>query len=145
MRQLDLASDAENSPKRLGVMEAGRLKPSWGLLLHLAACLDVPLRQKNALLSAALFDSLFEEHAFHVPALDIFRRGIETVLAAHDSCPALVVDRHWTMLRRTGGRASGGRRGTLATASSCQRRAVVPTFSWIGFAFWSIQPSGAPI
>jgi len=98
MRQLDLASDAEISSKRLGLMETGRLKPSRRILLHLAACLDVPLRQKNALLSAAGFDPLFEEHAFHVPALDIFRRGIETVLAAHDPCPALVVDRHWTML-----------------------------------------------
>lgn len=53
MRQLDLASDAENSSKRLGLMETGRLKPGRGILLHLAACLDVPLRQKNALLSAA--------------------------------------------------------------------------------------------
>lgn len=98
MRQFDLAADAEISSKRLGLMEAGRLRPSRGMLLHLAACLDVPLREKNALLSAAGFGPLFEEHAFHVPALDIVRRAIETVLAAHDPCPALVVDRHWTML-----------------------------------------------
>jgi transcriptional regulator with XRE-family HTH domain len=97
MCQRDLASDAEISSRRLGLMETGRLKPSRGMLFHLAACLDIPLRQKNALLSAAGFDPLFEEHAFHVPALDVFRRGIETVLAAHYPCPALVV-RHWTML-----------------------------------------------
>src|ERR1700693_2857210 len=98
MRQFDLAADVEISSKRLGLMEAGRLRPSRGMLLHLAACLDVPLREKNALLSAAGFGSLFEEHAFHVPALDIVRRAIETVLAAHDPCPALVMDRHWTTL-----------------------------------------------
>jgi transcriptional regulator with XRE-family HTH domain len=98
MRQLDLASDAEISSRRLGLMETGRLKPSRGTLLHLAACLDIPLREKNALLRVAGFEPLFEENAFHVPALDIFRRAIETVLAAHDPCPALVVDRHWTML-----------------------------------------------
>jgi transcriptional regulator with XRE-family HTH domain len=98
MRQFDLAADVEISTRRLGLMEAGRLRPSRGMLLHLATCLDVPLRQKNALLSAAGFDPLFKEHGFHVSALDIFRRGIETVLAAHDPCPALAVDRHWTIL-----------------------------------------------
>jgi hypothetical protein len=79
-------------------METGRLKPSRGTLLHLAACLDIPLREKNALLSAGGFDPLFEERAFHVPALNTLRRAIESVLAAHEPCPALVVDRHWTML-----------------------------------------------
>ncbi len=98
MSQLDLASDVEISAKRLGLMETGRLKPSRGMLLHLAACLDIPLRQKNALLRAAGFEPLFEENAFQVPVPDMFRRAIETVLAAHDPCPALVVDRHWTML-----------------------------------------------
>jgi transcriptional regulator with XRE-family HTH domain len=98
MSRLDLASDAKISSKRLGLMETGRLKPSRGTLLHLAACLDIPLREKNALLSAAGFDPLFKEHAFHAPALDILRRAIETVLAAHEPCPALVVDRHWSML-----------------------------------------------
>ena len=98
MSQLDLASDAEISSRRLSFMEAGRLRPSRGMLLHLATCLDVPLRDTNALLSAAGFDPLFEEHAFDMPALDIVRRAVEIVLAAYDPFPALVVDRHWTML-----------------------------------------------
>lgn len=98
MSQLDLACDAEISSKRLSFMETGRLRPSRGMLLHLATCLDVLLRDTNALLSAAGFASLFEEHAFDVPALDIVRRAVEIVLGAHDPFPALVVDRHWTML-----------------------------------------------
>jgi transcriptional regulator with XRE-family HTH domain len=98
MSQLDLACDAEISSKRLSSMETGRLRPSRGMLLRLATCLDVPLRDTNALLSAAGFGSLFEERAFDVPELDIVRRAVETVLGAYDPFPALVVDRHWTML-----------------------------------------------
>jgi hypothetical protein len=58
----------------------------------------VPLRDKNALLSAAGLGPLYEEHGFSAPALDPLRRAIELVLASRDPCPALVVDRHWTML-----------------------------------------------
>ena len=98
MSQLDLACNAEISSKRLSSMESGRLRPSRGMLLRLATCLDVPLRDTNALLSAAGFASVFEERAFDVPELDIVRRAVEIVLGAHDPFPALVVDRHWTML-----------------------------------------------
>jgi hypothetical protein len=98
MSQLNLACDAEISSKQLSLMETGWLRPSREVLLHLATCLGMPLRDKNALLSAAGIAPLFEERAFNAPALDIVRRAVEVVLAAHDPYPALVVDRHWTML-----------------------------------------------
>jgi transcriptional regulator with XRE-family HTH domain len=98
MSQFDLACGAEISSKRLRFMESGRLRPSRGMLLRLATCLDVPLRDTNALLSAAGFASLYQERAFDVPELGIVRRAVEMVLGAHDPFPALVIDRHWTML-----------------------------------------------
>lgn len=97
MSQLDLASDAEISTKHLSFLETGRSRPSRAMLLHLAACLDVPLRGRNILLSAAGFAPVFEERAFGAPALHFIRQDVELILAAHDPNPALAIDRHWTM------------------------------------------------
>jgi transcriptional regulator with XRE-family HTH domain len=98
MSQLDLACDAEISTRHLSFLETGRSRPSRQMVLHLAGCLDVPLRDRNVLLAAAGFAPVFEERAFTEPALGVVRRNIEILLAAHDPNPALAVDRHWTML-----------------------------------------------
>ena len=98
MTQLDLASDAAISTKHLSYMETGRCRPSRQVLLNLATCLGVPLRDKNALLIAAGFVPVYAERGFCAPELDTVRRAVEAVLGAHDPNPALVVDRHWTML-----------------------------------------------
>ncbi len=98
MSQHDLAGDANISTKHLSFLETGRSRPSRSMLLHLAACLDIPLRGRNALLAAAGFAPTFNERAFAEPALMQFRRDVEQVLMAHGSNPAMVLDRHWTML-----------------------------------------------
>jgi transcriptional regulator with XRE-family HTH domain len=98
MSQLDLACDAEISTKHLSFLETGRSRPSRQMVLHLAGCLDVPLRDRNVMLTAAGFATVFQERSFNEPALDLVRRNVETVLAAYDPYPALAVDRHWTML-----------------------------------------------
>jgi transcriptional regulator with XRE-family HTH domain len=98
MSQLDLACDAEISTKHLSFLETGRSRPSRSMLLHLAGCLDVPLRDRNVLLAAAGYAPVFQERDFNEPALDLVRRNVEVVLAAHDPNPALAVDRHWIML-----------------------------------------------
>jgi transcriptional regulator with XRE-family HTH domain len=98
MSQLELACDADISTKHLSFLETGRSRPSRQMLLHLASCLDVPLRDRNVLLDAAGFAPVFQERSFSEPALRLIRRNVEIVLAAHDPNPALAVDRHWTML-----------------------------------------------
>jgi transcriptional regulator with XRE-family HTH domain len=97
MSQRALAHDADISIKHLSFLETGRSRPSRDMLLHLAACLDVPLRDRNELLSAAGFAPVFQERSLHEPALRLVRRNVEFVLAAHDPNPALAMDRHWTM------------------------------------------------
>jgi transcriptional regulator with XRE-family HTH domain len=98
MSQLDLACDADISTKHLSFLETGRSRPSRQMLLHLAACLEVPLRDRNVLLGAAGFAPVFQERPFNEPALSVVRRNVEIVLAAYDPYPALAVDRHWIML-----------------------------------------------
>ncbi|SPU95135.1 XRE family transcriptional regulator [Burkholderia cenocepacia] len=98
LSQMALALDAEVSARHLSFVESGRAQPSREMVLHLAERLDVPLRERNALLVAAGFAPLFRERPFSDPQLDAARHAAEAVLRGHEPYPALAVDRHWTLL-----------------------------------------------
>jgi transcriptional regulator with XRE-family HTH domain len=96
--QLDLALDAEISPRHLSFLETGRSRPSRDMVLRLAEKLDVPLREQNELLVAAGFAPVFPERPLDDPTLEAARRAIDLVLKGHEPYPALAVDRHWTLV-----------------------------------------------
>lgn len=98
LSQMALALDAEVSARHLSFVESGRAQPSREMVLHLAERLDVPLRERNALLVAAGFAPLFRERPFSDPQLDAARHAVEAVLRGHEPYPALAVDRHWVLL-----------------------------------------------
>jgi transcriptional regulator with XRE-family HTH domain len=98
LSQLDLSLEAEISTRHLSFVETGRSAPSRDMLLRLAEQLDVPLRERNALLVAAGFAPVFPERRLDDPALNPARQAMDLVLAGHEPYPALAVDRHWTMV-----------------------------------------------
>ncbi|MDX2201673.1 MAG: helix-turn-helix transcriptional regulator [Hyphomicrobiaceae bacterium] len=98
MSQLALAMDAEISQKHLSFIESGRAQPSREMVLRLAEHLEIPLRERNALLLAAGFAPLYLEVDLGEPALAMARRAMDIVLKGHEPYPALAVDRHWTLL-----------------------------------------------
>ncbi len=98
MSQLDLALDAEISTRHLSFMETGRAAPSREMVLHLADRLDIPLRERNALLVAAGFAPVFPERSLDDPELQPARKAMELVLAGHEPYPALATDRHWNLI-----------------------------------------------
>lgn len=98
MSQLDLACEADISSRHLSFIETGRATPSREMVLHLAERLDVPLRERNALLVAAGYAPVFPERPLADPALSAARRAVDLVLAGHEPYPALAVDRHWTLV-----------------------------------------------
>src|SRR5579885_1549847 len=98
LSQLDLAVEAEVSTRHLSFVETGRARPSRELVLHLAEQLDVPLRERNALLLAAGYAPLYRESALDTEKLAPVRAAIEQLLSGHEPFPALVVDRHWTIV-----------------------------------------------
>jgi transcriptional regulator with XRE-family HTH domain len=53
LSQLDLAHEAEISTRHLSFVETGRSVPSREMVLRLSERLDIPLRERNALLVAA--------------------------------------------------------------------------------------------
>jgi transcriptional regulator with XRE-family HTH domain len=96
--QLDLALDAEVSARHLSFVETGRSRPSRELLLHLAEHLDVPLRERNAMLLAAGYAPLYPEHTLDAEVMTPVRIAIKKVLAGHEPFPAIVADRHWNLV-----------------------------------------------
>ena len=98
MSQLDLAGHAEVSTRHLSFLETGRALPSREMVLRLADRLEVPLRERNRLLTAAGYAPLYREHALADPAMQAPAQAVERVLKAHEPYPALAVDRHWNMV-----------------------------------------------
>lgn len=97
LSQLDLAGLADISARHLSFIETGRSLPSRAMLLRLSDRLDVPLRARNRLFSAAGYAPLYGERRLDDPGLDAARRTIDLVLRGHEPYPALAVDRHWNM------------------------------------------------
>jgi len=98
LSQLDLANEAEVSTRHVSFLENGRSRPSREMLLHLATRLDIPLREQNALLLAAGYAPVYQEHNLDDAAMRAARAAVHLVLNGHEPNPALAVDRHWTMV-----------------------------------------------
>jgi transcriptional regulator with XRE-family HTH domain len=101
--QLELAGRADISQRHLSFLELGRSAPSRAMVLRLAAALEVPLRQQNALLLAAGFAPVWRETEFAAPELAQVRSGIEYILSQQEPFPAVVVDRRWNLLKANAG------------------------------------------
>lgn len=98
LSQLDLAQEAEVSTRHLSYVETGRAAPSREMVLRLAERLEVPLRERNALLVAAGFAPMYRQRSLDDPAMASARRAIDLVLKGHEPFPALAVDRHWNLV-----------------------------------------------
>ncbi len=96
--QTDLADAAGIPVKVLGQIETGRAGASRDLLLRLAEHLDIPLRERNPLLTAAGYAPSYPDRSLEHPALDAAREGLHALLAAQAPCPAVVMDRGWTLV-----------------------------------------------
>ncbi|MET9973158.1 helix-turn-helix transcriptional regulator [Streptomyces sp. NPDC006356] len=90
--QLELALRADSSARHISFIETGRSRPSEEMVLRLAEHLDVPVRERNALLLAAGYAPHYPETPLDDPALDALRTGMEQLIQGYEPYPALVVD-----------------------------------------------------
>jgi transcriptional regulator with XRE-family HTH domain len=98
MSQLGLAVEAEISTRHLSFLETGRAQPSRDMLLLLARALELPLRARNELLTAAGYAPIYRETPLDAPQMAQVRRGLDFMLRQQEPYPALVLDRHWNIL-----------------------------------------------
>src|SRR5262245_47652659 len=73
-------NEASVPRRHICFLETGRAKPSREMLLLLAGVLDVPLRERNALLLAAGFARLYREAGLDAPELGPARRAFDAIL-----------------------------------------------------------------
>ena len=79
LSQLELALQAEVSTRHLSFVETGRASPSREMVLRLADQLEVPLRERNALLLAAGYAPVYPEASLDSPELAAIRSAVKEV------------------------------------------------------------------
>lgn len=108
MSQLELALEAEVSTRHLSCIETGKAQASREMITRLAGALAMPLREVNALLTAAGYAAGYPETALRKPALAQIHRAIDLILEHQEPYPAFVLDRHWNVLEANAAAARVG-------------------------------------
>lgn len=98
LSQFDLALEAGLSARHLSCLETGKSQPSREMISRLADTLDMPLRERNALLIAAGYAPTFPESALATPKLAPVRHAIDAILKQQEPFPAYLLSRHWDIL-----------------------------------------------
>ena len=99
MSQMELALEAGVSARHLSFLESGRSRPSRGMVLRLSDELQVPGGARNQLLAAAGLAPAFARRHLNDAELAPLKQAAEQMMAAHEPYPALMIDRHWRLLR----------------------------------------------
>ena len=86
------------STRHLSYIETGKAQPSPSMIGQLSAALDVPLRVRRRLFTAAGFVPDSSELPLDSPALAQVNEAIELILAGHEPYPALVIDGGWDLV-----------------------------------------------
>lgn len=94
--QFALALEASVSPRHVSFLETSRARPSRQMVITLATTLDVPLRERNVLLSAAGFAPLYRESELSAPELAPARQALEliSVIRSHTRPSSWTVVEH---------------------------------------------------
>lgn len=102
LSQLELSAGTGVSSRHLSYIETGRSRPSRQMILYLTEYLNVPLRERNALLLAADYAPAYSYRALDDNGSDMryVRAAIERLLASHGPYPAFVIDRRWEVVAR---------------------------------------------
>ena len=98
MSQLDLATQSGVSSRHISFVESGKSVPSRELLLALAEALDVPLRERNALLHAAGYAHLYELRSIDAPELAPVLKSLRAVVERMNPFPTAALDAQWNLL-----------------------------------------------
>ena len=91
LSQLDLAIRADTTQRHLSFLEQGRSRPGRTMVVRLAESLDLPLRERNALLLTAGYAPAYTETGLDAPALGPVLQALNRILHGHLPYPAVVV------------------------------------------------------
>ena len=98
LSQLTLSMRGGVSSRHLSYMETGRAMPSRDMVLALAQALEIPLRDRNALLQAAGFAAIYRETPLQAQPMGPVRDAINLLLRSTEPNPTFVVNRRYDIL-----------------------------------------------
>jgi transcriptional regulator with XRE-family HTH domain len=96
--QLSLSLSTGVSARHLSYLETGRASPSRDMVLELGQALELPLRDRNAMLQAAGYAAMFRETPLDASTLGPVREAICVMLASSEPYPTFVVNRRYDIL-----------------------------------------------
>jgi transcriptional regulator with XRE-family HTH domain len=96
--QLELALRAGTTQRHLSFIESGRSVPGRGMVIRLAESLGLPLRERNLLLLQAGYAPAYPESALGDEDLHAVREALQAILAGHQPCPAMIINRAGELL-----------------------------------------------
>ena len=96
--QLELSSETGVSTRHLSFIETGRARPSRDMVMRLAEFLELPLRERNALLLAAGYAPEYAQTPLAAESMRDVRMSLQSLVDAHQPCPALVADHAWNLV-----------------------------------------------
>ena len=133
--QMDLALEAEISPRHLSFIETGRAQPSREVVLQLAGALRLPYRHQNSLLLAAGYAPQYATGRLEEERMTAVRYAIARHLQQQEPYPAVAVNPAYDILQ-----ANEGFRqlvGWLAGAEALQK---YPNVARLTFAEDGLRP-----
>jgi transcriptional regulator with XRE-family HTH domain len=96
--QIALSLDAGVSQRHLSFIEIGRSSPSRATLLVIADALEVPFRDRNALLLAAGYAPMYPDAGWDDAEMRRVTDALRRLLRQHEPFPAVVLDRYWNVV-----------------------------------------------
>lgn len=97
MSQLDLGLEAGVSSRHISFLETGRSRPSRGMVLRLCDELQVPVAERNRLLTAAGMAPAYGARALSDAEMEPVRAAVAWMLERHAPYPAMALNRHWEL------------------------------------------------
>ncbi len=132
LSQLDLAIAAGVSSRHVSFLETGRSTPSAEMVVRLAGCLDVPLRQVNAMLRAAGHPPWYPEPS----EVDVLPPGVQSALDLmkqhHEPYPLVVLDRSYRVL--------DANQGAVAVLAASMQGVADADLSGLNLAKFTVDP-----
>lgn len=104
--QEQLGFDAGVSTRHLSFLETGKARPSREMVLALARALALELRDRNALLGAAGFASVYSSSDLASLRLAPVRRAIDLIFKQQEPYTAMLLDRDWNIVDMNDGARS---------------------------------------
>jgi len=96
--QLDISVDTGISQRQISFIESGRSVPSRLTLEGIAQALQIPLRERNALLLAAGYAPQYSDAPWNSAEMNSVTKALQRMIAQHEPFPAIVMDRYWNVL-----------------------------------------------